>query len=82
LLDGACSTESDAGGAGSTPNVRLGRPPPSEPLFARRTLMAIIVRLSVAWIIFGFIAAVMSFGPALLRMIAFGPVSLIYNFMA
>ena len=38
--------------------------------------MSALFRFLVAWIIFGAIAATITFGPALLRVIAFGPISL------
>jgi hypothetical protein len=39
--------------------------------------MSAVFRILVAWIIFGAIAATITFGPALLRVIAFGPISLL-----
>ena len=38
--------------------------------------MASVVRVSVAWVLFGAIAAVVTYGPALLRIVALGPISL------
>jgi hypothetical protein len=36
-----------------------------------------IIRVVVAWILFGAIAATLVFGPALLRVVALGPISLV-----
>jgi hypothetical protein len=41
----------------------------------RKAIMTII-RLAVAWILFGAIAATLTFGPALLKVVALGPISL------
>lgn len=38
--------------------------------------MSSVLRLFVAWILFGAIAATLTFGPALVRVVAFGPISL------
>ena len=42
--------------------------------------MTSVVRVSVAWVLFGIIAAVVTYGPALLRIVALGPISLAYTF--
>jgi hypothetical protein len=44
--------------------------------------MTSVIRLSVAWVLFGTIAAVVTYGPALLRIIALGPISLANAFAA
>ena len=44
--------------------------------------MTSVIRLSVAWLLFGTIAAVVTYGPALLRIIALGPISLANAFAA
>jgi len=38
--------------------------------------MTSAIRVSVAWVLFGVIAAVVTYGPALLRIVALGPISL------
>ena len=38
--------------------------------------MTSLIRISVAWVLFGGIAAVVTYGPDLLRIIALGPISL------
>ena len=43
--------------------------------------MILLIRFFVAWLIFGAIAAVMNFGPALLAIVAGGPVSLFRMFV-
>ena len=43
--------------------------------------MITILRLLIAWFIFGAIAAVMNFGPPLLAIVAGGPVSLFRTFL-
>ncbi len=42
----------------------------------------IVVKAIVAWLLFGAIAAVMNFGPALVAIVAGGPVSLFRTFLA
>ena len=42
--------------------------------------MTSVVRVGVAWVLFGVIAAVVTYGPALLRIVALGPISLAYTF--
>ena len=44
--------------------------------------MSALFRFLVAWIIFGAIAATLTFGSALLRVIAFGPISLLQVMVA
>ena len=43
--------------------------------------MILLIRLLLAWFIFGAIAAVMNFGPSLLAIVAGGPVSLFRTFL-
>jgi hypothetical protein len=38
--------------------------------------MTSVLRVFVAWILFGAVAATLTFGPALLRIVALGPISL------
>lgn len=35
-----------------------------------------IIKLAFAWVLFGSVAAALTFGPALLRIVALGPISL------
>ena len=44
--------------------------------------MTAVIRFIAGWLIMGFVAALLTFGPALLRIVAFGPISLAYNFVA
>ena len=44
--------------------------------------MTSIVRLFVAWILMGAVAACLTFGPVLLKIVAFGPISLAARFLA
>ena len=63
------------GGAG--PNLARCLQSPFE-----KGIMSALFRFLVAWIIFGAIAATITFGPALLRVIAFGPISLLQVMVA
>jgi len=44
--------------------------------------MTSVIRVSVAWVLFGAIAAVVTYGPTLLRIVALGPISLAHAFAA
>ena len=59
---------------------RLGRPQTPEPPYHEVTMTS-VVRVGVAWVLFGLIAAVVTYGPALLRIVALGPISLAYTFV-
>ena len=43
--------------------------------------MTSVVRVGVAWVLFGAVAAVVTYGPALLKIVALGPISLAYAFV-
>ena len=47
-----------------------------------KVVMKALFSILVAWMLCGAVAAFFSFGPALLRIVAFGPVSLAQAFMA
>jgi hypothetical protein len=59
---------------------RLGRPQTPEPLSNEVAAMTSVIRVSVAWVLFGAIAAVVTYGPTLLRIVALGPISLAHAF--
>ena len=42
--------------------------------------MSALIRFLVAWIIFGAIDATLTFGPALLRVVAFGPTEQVFTY--
>ena len=44
--------------------------------------MTSVIRVSVAWVLLGTVAAVVTYGPELLRIIALGPISLAHAFAA
>ena len=60
---------------------RRGRPQTPEPL-SNEVAMTSVIRVSVAWVLFGAIAAVVTYGPTLLRIVALGPISLAHAFAA
>ena len=59
----------------------FGRSPTSEPP-PIRVVMMIVIKVILAWLLFGAIAAVMNFGPALVTIVVGGPVSLFRTFLA
>jgi hypothetical protein len=62
--------------------VPLGVELPSAAASFEKAIMSALFRFLVAWIIFGAIAATLTFGPALLRVVAFGPISLLQVMVA